>query len=220
MTGRLFVALLSAALVVSLPAAADRPEDDDARPPADKPAAEDLRAAKPGRPSDRPPEDKPALNEQLQMPCASLEARQLDFWLGEWDLTWPAGAKGVVERGHNSVRRTFDGCVVEEHFTGDPKMQGGKLVGMSVSVWVPAARVWKQTWVDNQGGYLDFTGGQADGGAFILQREGRAPDGSALRQRMVFKNITRDSFDWMWERSTDGGKSWQLVWPIHYARGK
>jgi hypothetical protein len=38
--------------------------------------------------------------------------------------------------------------------------------------------------------------------------------------RMVFLNITRDSLDWRWEKSEDGGKSWQLMWPIHYERKK
>jgi hypothetical protein len=36
--------------------------------------------------------------------------------------------------------------------------------------------------------------------------------------RMVFTNIKPDSFDWRWEASTDGGKTWQVNWPIHYKR--
>ena len=35
---------------------------------------------------------------------------------------------------------------------------------------------------------------------------------------MVFKNITHDEFDWSWEGSKDGGKTWTVVWPIHYKR--
>ena len=31
---------------------------------------------------------------QSVKPCESLEARQFDFWLGEWDLTWPAEQTG------------------------------------------------------------------------------------------------------------------------------
>jgi hypothetical protein len=37
---------------------------------------------------------------------------------------------------------------------------------------------------------------------------------------MVFFNIKPDSLDWSWEASTDGGKTWTVQWPIHYARKK
>jgi hypothetical protein len=39
-----------------------------------------------------------------------------------------------------------------------------------------------------------------------------------VQQRMVFKNITANELDWSWERSLDGGKTWQVMWPIHYKR--
>ncbi len=29
-----------------------------------------------------------------------------------------------------------------------------------------------------------------------------------------------DSLDWSWERSDDGGKSWKVLWRIHYERKK
>jgi len=35
---------------------------------------------------------------------------------------------------------------------------------------------------------------------------------------MVFKNITPNEFDWSWGASKDGGKTWQVQWPIHYKR--
>jgi hypothetical protein len=38
------------------------------------------------------------------------------------------------------------------------------------------------------------------------------------QQRMVFKNITPYEFDWSWESSKDGGKTWKVIWPIHYKR--
>jgi hypothetical protein len=35
---------------------------------------------------------------------------------------------------------------------------------------------------------------------------------------MVWKNISAAEFDWSWEASRDGGKTWQVNWPIHYKR--
>ena len=147
-------------------------------------------------------------------PCAAPEQKQLEFWVGDWDLTWPGEKQGELDHGTNNVHRLLDSCVVQENFSGGRAMH---LRGISVSIFDTRARKWKQTWVDNEGGYLDFVGEFKDG-QMILTRDGVRPDGTKVTQRMVFKNITANEFDWNWEASTDGGKSWQVTWPIHYKR--
>lgn len=147
-------------------------------------------------------------------PCAVPEQKQLDFWLGEWDLTWPGEKEGQVAHGTNSVRRVMGGCVVEENFDGGDSMH---LRGISLSTYVVRAGKWKQTWVDNEGGYLDFVGEFKDG-QMTLARETLDPKGEKLLQRMVFKNISPSQLDWSWESSRDGGKTWKVLWPIHYKR--
>ncbi len=149
-------------------------------------------------------------------PCAAKQQQQLDFWVGEWDLTWPGAKPEELQHGTNSIRRVLDSCVVEENFSGGDDMH---LRGQSVSIFDTRAGKWKQTWVDNEGGYLDFVG-YFSGGQMILGREATAPNGTKRLQRMVFKNIAKDEFDWSWEASKDAGKSWQVVWPIHYRRRK
>jgi len=147
-------------------------------------------------------------------PCSEPEQKQLDFWVGEWDLTWPGAKPDETDHGTNSIRRILDGCIVQENFSGGEAMH---LRGQSASVFDARDRKWKQTWVDNEGGYLDFVGEFKDG-QMILWREAVRPDGSKALQRMVFKNITANEFDWSWEGSKDGGKTWTVVWPIHYKR--
>jgi hypothetical protein len=149
-------------------------------------------------------------------PCTAAEQKQLEFWVGEWDLTWPGEKQGEIQHGTNSIHRLLDSCVVEESFSGGDKMH---LRGMSVSIFDTRAGKWKQTWVDNEGGYLDFVGEFIDG-QMILARDAVRPDGTTVVQRMVFKNITPSELDWTWEASTDGGKTWQVNWPIHYKRKK
>lgn len=145
-------------------------------------------------------------------PCASPQQKQFEFWVGEWDLTWP-DEKGQTGHGTNSIRRVLDGCVVQENFSGG---ETTPLRGTSVSTFEATSGLWKQTWVDNSGGYLDFTGEFKDGN-MILQRE-TMRNGTRTLQRMVWKNITANELDWSWESSTDGGKTWQVNWPIHYKR--
>lgn len=147
-------------------------------------------------------------------PCSEPQQKQFDFWIGDWDLTWPGPNQGAAGRGTNSIKQIMDGCIVQENFSGATSMP---LRGMSVSRFDPRSGKWKQTWVDNQGGYIDLAGEFRDG-QMVLFHNGFTPDGKPALMRMVYKNIQPSEFDWSWERSTDGGKTWQVLWPIHYKR--
>lgn len=146
--------------------------------------------------------------------CALPQQKQFDFWLGDWELTSPGEKPGEVLHHTNSIKRILGGCIIQESF-----QSGGEtpLIGTSVSAFDPVASKWKQTWVDNDGSYLDFVGEFKDG-QMILSRTAAKADGTKSLQRMVWKNISADELDWSWERSKDDGKTWEVVWPIHYKR--
>ena len=149
----------------------------------------------------------PAFSDEISPNCKDAEFRQLDFWVGDWNLSWQGG------NGTNHIKKSFEACVIEENFDGHPSQH---LKGHSVSVYDAPSKQWKQTWVDNEGGYLDFIGDFKDG-QMTLQREA-VQNGQKTLQRMVWKNITANELDWSWEASTDGGKTWQVNWPVHYKR--
>ena len=147
-------------------------------------------------------------------PCTAPELHQFDFWVGEWDLTWPGQGGSPGGTGTNRIEKILDGCVIQENFAaGGPQ----PLTGRSVSTYNVREKKWKQTWVDSQGSYIDLTGEFQNGEMRLIRRIVR-PDGKPLIERMVYTNIKPDSFDWRWESSTDDGKTWQLGWPIHYKR--
>jgi hypothetical protein len=148
-----------------------------------------------------------------QKPCSSSEAKQFDFWIGKWKAEWE-NRDGSIAEGINIVSKALGGCVIEENFDGNP---GIDFIGKSISVYNPSTKKWQQTWVDNSGGYMVFTGEFKDE-KMILEREIVNPEGKKIKQRMVFYNISPDSFDWNWEKSNDEGKSWELSWKIHYSR--
>jgi hypothetical protein len=149
-----------------------------------------------------------------QAPCTAPESKQFDFWVGEWDVTWTGSEGQPGGTATNRVEKTLGGCAVEEHFTG---VTGNNLAGHSVSLYSVRDKAWKQTWVDNQGGYIDLTGEFKDG-AMTLVHHGTTLDGKPLMSRMVYTNIKPDSFDWRWESSRDGGATWKILWPLHYQR--
>ncbi len=80
----------------------------------------------------------------------SLRPDMLDFWVGNWQLTWKM-QDGSIGKGANEIVKTLDGKVIQEHFraTNASNMTGFK--GTSISVFNPKSNSWHQAWADNQG---------------------------------------------------------------------
>jgi len=156
----------------------------------------------------------PPAQAQPSAPCRAAEFAQFDFWLGDWTVRWTDKDKGE-QKGSNRIRKTLDGCVVLEEFDGRP---GSPLQGTSISTFVPRAGKWKQTWVDNSGGYLDFEGEFRDGRMILWRRAPLAGEG--VQQQMIFSDIRDDSLTWDWQVSRDGGATWQTAWRLLYTRRK
>ena len=154
---------------------------------------------------------------QPPTPCDSPEVFQFDFWLGEWDLSWPAvqtgGKPGERAIGTNRIERLFGQCVVEENFAA----AGGSLQGRSLSVFDPGSGLWRQTWVDNTGGYLLFSGG-FDGENMELRTSEVERGDETIVNRMVFHDIGETSLQWDWQGSRNGGETWTELWTIAYTR--
>lgn len=141
------------------------------------------------------------------------EAKEFDFWLGSWDLEW-TDEKGHKQTGKNVIAKILKGQVIEENFSasGEDPYQG-----KSHSLFDIKSGLWKQTWVDSDGNYLDLTG-EFKEGEMMLARESVDMEGQKVLQRMIFSDIKSDSFLWDWESSADDGKTWKTNWKIIYKR--
>ena len=133
----------------------------------------------------------------------------LDFWIGTWEVSWDGGGHGT-----NSIRRILDDRVIEESFDG--RDTESVLLGRSLSVLEARDGRWRQTWVDSTGAYIDLVGVEVDG-RIAFQREA-VVDGVPITQRMVWLDVSRDAMRWQWQRSADGGSTWQVAWEIAYRR--
>lgn len=146
--------------------------------------------------------------------CSAPEFRQLDFWVGVWDVRWDGSASQPAGDGINTITHQLGKCVIQEHFEGGPSTNN--LIGHSVSTYHASPRLWRQTWVDNQGGYFALTGGPTNDGKFVLENTRLREEAPYLR--MVFENITSNSLTWRWQRSGDKGANWTDSWVIYYTR--
>jgi hypothetical protein len=149
---------------------------------------------------------------QPQYGCDSPESRKLDFWVGNWELTYLQDGKAAKSR--NRITKILDGCAILEEFSGAP---GTKLDGRSYSTYDRATKRWKQTWVDNTASYLEFDGATVDGDMAFVRSVTK--DGKTTHQRMVFREVKPESLTWLWQSSPDG-KAWATQWEIGYQRLK
>src|ERR1700742_1310001 len=85
-------------------------------------------------------------------PCSAPENHQLDFWIGRWQVYRSGTERKVAD---SLIERVYGGCGIRENWA--PLAAGGD--GGSLSSYVPAEHVWKQTWLDASGAHVQFVGG-------------------------------------------------------------
>ena len=146
---------------------------------------------------------------------AAQPADLFDFWLGDWQVSW-RNADGTTGKARNHVARILDGNVIEERFEEDAGDPAPLLKGRSLSVR-DSAGLWRQAWADNQGGFFALSA-SVDGDKRLFSTALTAAGAEVKGQRMVFHDITPDAFTWDWEGTTDGGRTWKLLWRLAYRR--
>jgi len=135
--------------------------------------------------------------------CTSAEHRAFDFWVGRWDV-YRTDTDALV--AHSLVERMYDGCAIRENW-----MPHGRAGGGSLSSYDPAARRWRQTWVDSANGHAAFEGG-IEAGAMVLtgRWRGYGGPGTEVLARMRYTRQDGRGVVQRVEASDDGGRSWRL----------
>lgn len=140
--------------------------------------------------------------------CTAPERRQFDFWIGNWTVR---EANGKLA-GTNLVTREFDGCALQEHWKGVDADRGS-----SFNSYLPGARLWQQTWVDNQGLTLRLTGTLV-GASMVLRGSRIDAHGRTVLDRIIWTPLHGDRVRQHWQESSDGGKHYTEVFDGYYSR--
>jgi hypothetical protein len=142
----------------------------------------------------------------LAKPCNAKEFRALDFWIGEWRVSWKT-PQGQRAEGRNSIRRVLDGCALEEHWQG-----GDGSEGKSLTYFDPSVSRWRQTYIDKtaqplllegnlEGESLVLTGKHERAGFTTFHKITWTPLPGAVRQQ--------------WQQSANG-TTWETVFDGTY----
>lgn len=150
------------------------------------------------------------LADRQKRPCIySAEARQFDFWVGDWDVYNPAGQKA----GTNSVQLFSDGCGLLENWTS--ALAGD---GKSINFYDPGTGKWYQSWIGTGGGALRYAGNFKDG---AMRFEGETIAGSKKTlQKLTLSKIDENTVRQLFEASNDDGKTWAVTYDLKYIRRK
>ncbi|NNE98783.1 MAG: tetratricopeptide repeat protein [Pyrinomonadaceae bacterium] len=145
-------------------------------------------------------------------PCMySKEARQFDFWLGDWDVY--VGSNTV---GENLIELDTQGCTLVENWKNNG---GGK--GKSLNVYDPSVKKWKQFYVGGQGGVFLFEGEyRAKEKSMYFTAETLGRNGTKIMHIFEFFDLPDKTVQQRWKQSTDGGKTWNTVWDSIYKKKK
>jgi tetratricopeptide (TPR) repeat protein len=146
-------------------------------------------------------------------PCVyAKENRQLDFWLGEWDVST---TQGGVPAGNSKIELILEDCVVQENW----QSLGSPYTGKSYNIYDAALKRWEQYWVDSTGGNIFFHGELAQDGVMDYWTDDIPQSGGpALRRHLQFIPMGADKVRQFSRGSTDGGKTWNVEYDFTYVR--
>jgi hypothetical protein len=144
-------------------------------------------------------------------PCAHLpEYRQLDFWIGEWDVV---NTQGQSPAGTSSIQLILDQCVILENWTG-----GG--TGKSFNHYDTRLKKWIQDWVDSQSTSVHFEGSADKDGIMHYYADDLDPQNRPIKRHLQFVPIDKDHVRQFSQASSDGGKTWSPQYDFTYIRKK
>ena len=147
---------------------------------------------------------------QNPCPCCDGPSRQFDFWVGDWTVKDSTGKF----LGTNHIVLVQDSCVLQENWTSGQS----PYTGTSYNFFHKGDSVWKQLWLDNQGGYLELAG-EWNGKAMQLESPlMTSAQGQAYKNRVTWTPMPDGRVRQHWEVTQDEGKSWNTVFDGFYER--
>lgn len=139
---------------------------------------------------------------------ANLESRQMDFWLGDWTVTYP----GMPGSANSRVYVELDKCLIVESWDGGKGHKGKNMFAYSDD-----DKSWHGMFADNQGRVHVFEGKVANG-AGEFTGPSRGSNGERVLNRIKIVSLSANKVEQSWEKSMDNGATWTIAFRGEYAR--
>ena len=156
-----------------------------------------------------------------QMPemGAPEQMKQVAGMVGNYEVTgkykMDPASDWIEFTGTAEYSMTLDGAALMMHFHSE--MMGMPFAGMGVLCYSREYKQWQNMWIDNMGGAMSiYTGDMKDGKMVLTGTE--KWQGQEYQAKTTTSNMTDKGFDWNYEISTDGGKTYVPSMEMHYTK--
>jgi hypothetical protein len=157
-----------------------------------------------------------ALHATGPLPAYAERMKLYNPLLGDWAVEvvdYDADGSRHTGQGEWHFAWVLEGRAIQDVWIAPPRdrrapgqsLQGNRY-GTTLRVYDAEKDVWHVTWINPVTGIRNQLIGRRQGSEIV--HEGTDTDGSLMR--WVFSDITRHSFRWRGEVSSDGGKTWRL----------
>jgi hypothetical protein len=157
--------------------------------------------------------------------CPEPQAREFDFWLGEWDVENrqrnPQASLGdttlyATGSATDEVHPVLGGCAIVEHWFGELTHTTQR--GFSVRAWEPERERWVLwlVWPGPAGVAFGRLEGTFANGRGEFRSERTGPRGP-ITTRFRFSDIEPDAFTWSGAFAPAGG-DWTRFWVMDFTR--
>ena len=150
----------------------------------------------------------PAFAAETQGCASATESRQFDFWLGDWNVTYP----GATIPSSSQVSLDLGQCLLVESWHGGKGHSGKNMFAYSSD-----DKKWHGMFADNQGRVHVFEGKVSSGDAEFFGRS-PAADGQAVLNRIRVVRVGENEVQQTWEKSFDQGATWTVAFRGNYLR--
>jgi hypothetical protein len=143
-------------------------------------------------------------------PCAANpEARQLDYWLGDWSV----GTTSAPNTGHGKVFLSLDKCLLTESWGSDTTNHQGE----NSMAYNPEDKTWYGLFVDNRGRVHALKGAVTPGSAEFTGPS-RDENGKVVLNKVKVVRVNQDNVEQIWQKSSNNGASWTTDVRMQYSR--
>jgi hypothetical protein len=141
--------------------------------------------------------------------CQTPEHRQLDFWVGDWDV-FRTDTNARVAKSH--IEKLYAGCAVGEHWM---PLQGSG--GGSLNSYRPYSKQWVQVWTDSGNNLIEFAGSW-DGKRMNFEGTSVTTSGQKQPVRMTYERGADGSVVQTGYQAEGRGKPWKVTYQLVYRR--
>jgi hypothetical protein len=139
---------------------------------------------------------------------ANPESRRMDFWLGDWTVTYP----GMPGSANSKVYVELDKCMIVESWGGGKGHSGKNMFAYSDD-----DKSWYGMFADNQGRVHVFEGKVVNGSGEFTGPS-RGPNGKTVLNKIRIMRGNVNQVQQSWEKSTDNGATWTMEFHGDYTR--